>query len=282
MAHGGRHRAVLLEPVFGRCHQLGCVRTVVPVSEGQVGKDLPGVLDRDFRQNERVGHISVGIPVAGKTVILIAAFHLAQDFLIPVHIVILGFFLALAGQFLQNRLSVFEGGGEHLLPVLRYSFEVKFVNVCIILRVGVHHQTLKQRFVIRLDEYRHKAFFDTFPFGIAVCRHDGIIVLHGGEIGAFTVQILHQRLSQFRGLQCVLVEVLSLPVGEAFLDHLCHGLVVVLVKGDEQVGFILELIGVIPLRAEEAEGVVINIGRIVGAVAPSIVIACKSTAFLIE
>ena len=68
--------------------------------------------------------------------------------------------------FLQNRLSVFDRGGEHLLPVLRYSFEVKFVNVCIILRVGVHHQTLQQRFVIRLDEYRHKAFFDTFPFGI--------------------------------------------------------------------------------------------------------------------
>ena len=52
-----------------------------------------------------------------------------------------------------------------------------------------------------------------------------LIHIYGGEIGAFTVQILHQRRSQFGGFQRVLVEVLSLPVGEAFLDHLCHGLV---------------------------------------------------------
>ena len=38
----------------------------------------------------------------------------------------------------------------------------------------------------------------------------------------------------------------------------------------------------IPPRAEEAEGVVVNIGRIVGAVALSVVIACKCTALLIE
>ena len=225
---------MLLEPVFGRSHQLRCVGAVIPVSEGQVGEDLPGILHRDFGQNKGIGHIVVRIPVAGETVIVIAALHLAQDFLIPVHIVILSFFLALADQFIHNRRFVFDGGGEHLLPVLRYGFEVKFVNVRIILRVGVHHQTLQQRFVIRLDEHRHKAFFDTFPFGIAVCRHNGIIVLHGGEIGAFTVQILHQRLSQFGGFQRVLVEVLPLPVLEAFLDHLCHGLVVVLVKWDEQ------------------------------------------------
>ena len=38
----------------------------------------------------------------------------------------------------------------------------------------------------------------------------------------------------------------------------------------------------IPLRAEEVEGVVVNIGRIVGTVALSIVIARKGTALLIE
>ena len=226
--------------------------------------------------------MAVRIPIAGEPVVVIAALHLAQDFLIPVQIVILSVFLTLAGQFLQNRLSVLDGGGEHLLPVLRYGFEVKFVNVRIMLQIGVHHQALQQRFVLRLDEHRHKAFFDTFPSGIAVCRHDGVIICHGWEIGTLAVQILHQRLSQFGGFQCVLVEVLSLPVFKAFPDHLCHGLIVVFVKGDEQVGFILELIGVIPLRAEEAEGVVVNIGRIVGAVALSVVIACKGTALLIE
>ena len=109
-----------------------------------------------------------------------------------------------------------------------------------------------------------------------------IIICHGWEIGTLAVQILHDGLSHLGRLQCVLVEVLSLPVSKAFFDHLCHSLIVVLVKGDEQVGFILELIRVIPLRAEEAEGVVVNIGRIVGAVALSVVIACKGTALLIE
>ena len=145
-----------------------------------------------------------------------------------------------------------------------YRFEVKFVEVRIMLRVGVHHQTFQQRFIIRLDKNWNKALSNAFPFGIAVCRHDGVIICHGGEIGALAVQILHDGLSHLRGLQRVLVEVLSLPVGEAFLNHLSHSLIVVLVKGDEQVGFILELIGVIPLWAEEAEGVVVNIGRIVG------------------
>ena len=282
MAHGGRNCAVLLEPVFGRSHQVRCVGTVVPVSEGQVCEDLPGILHRDLGQDKRIGHLRIIIPVAGEAVVGFSALHLAQDFLLPVHIVILGFFLALAGQFLQNRLSVFDGGGEHLLPVLRYSFKVKFVNVCIILRVGVHHQTLKQRFVIRLDEYRHKAFFDTFPFGIAVCRHDGIIVLHGGEIGAFTVQILHQRLSQFGGFQRVLVEVLSLPVGEAFLDHLCHGLVVVLVKRDEQWGLKLELIGVILFWAEIFQGIVFNVTGEIWTIRFAIVVRSKCSPNLIE
>ena len=35
VAHGGRHRAVLLEPVFRRCHQLRRIGAVVPVSEGR-------------------------------------------------------------------------------------------------------------------------------------------------------------------------------------------------------------------------------------------------------
>ena len=45
--------------------------------------------------NRRTGHI-------------IAALHLAQD-LLPVHIVILGFFPALTDQFLQDRLTVLDG-----------------------------------------------------------------------------------------------------------------------------------------------------------------------------
>ena len=150
------------------------------------------------------------------------------------------------------------------------------------LRVGVHYQTFQQRFIIRLDKYGNKALPYPQPLGVAVCRHDGVIICHGWEIGTLAVQILHDGLSHLGRLQRVPVEVLSLPVGKAFLDHLCHSLIVVLVKGDEQVGFILELIGVIPLRAEEAEGVVVNIGRIVGAVALSVVIACKGTALLIE
>jgi len=282
MAHGGRNRAVLLEPVFGRSHQLRGVGAVVPVSEGQVGEDLPGILHRYLGQDERIGHFRIIIPVAGEAVVWFSALHLAQDFLLPVHIVILGFFLALAGQFLQNRLSVLDGGGEHLLSILLYRFEVKFVKVRIVLRVGVHHQTLQQRFVIRPDEHRHKAFFDTFPFGVAVCRHNGIIVLHGGEIGAFTVQILHQSLSHFGGLQRILVELLSLPVSEAFLDHLCHGLVVVLVKGDEQWGLKLELIGVILFWAEIFQGIVFNVTGKIGTIRFAIVVRSECSPNLTE
>jgi len=226
--------------------------------------------------------VAVRIPVAGETVIVIAASHLAQNLLLPVHIVIFGLCFALADQFLQNRLAVLDGGGEHLLPVLRYRFEVKFVAVRVMLRVSVHHQTLQQCFVIRLDEHRYKSLFDTFPFGIAVRRHDGVIICHGWEIGALAVQILHQSIRHLGGLQRVFVKVLSLPVFKAFPDHLCHSLIIILVKGNEQVGFVPELLGVIPLRAEETECVIVNIGRIVGAVALSVVIACKGTALLIE
>ena len=97
------------------------------------------------------------------------------------------------------------------------------------------------------------------PPGVAVGRHDGVVVLHGGEIGAFAVQILHQRLGQLREFQRVLVEVLPLPVFKAFLDHLCHGLVVVLVKGDEQVGFVLDLVGIVALLPDDADGVVVDV-----------------------
>ena len=224
---------MLLEPVFGRSHQLRCVGAVIPVSEGQVGEDLPRILHRDLGQNERIGHLSIIIPVAGEAVIRFSALHLAQDFLIPVHIVIFGFFLALAGQFLQNRLSVLDGGREHLLPVLRYSFEVKFVNVYIILWVGVHYQTFQQRFIIRLDKHGNKALPYPQPLGVAVCRHDGVIICHGWEIGTLAVQILHDGMSHFGRLQRVLVEVLSLPVFKAFLNHLSHGLIVFLIKWDE-------------------------------------------------
>ena len=150
------------------------------------------------------------------------------------------------------------------------------------LRVGIHHQTLQQCFVIRLDEHGNKTLMGAVPLGIAVSRHDGIVVRHGGEIGTLTVQILHDGLGHLRGLQRILVKVLPLPVLKAFFDYFGHGLVVVLVKGDKQVGFVLELVGVIPFRAEEAEGVVINIGRIVGAVALSVVIARKGPALLME
>ncbi|CAN4024730.1 Stage II sporulation protein M, partial [Dysosmobacter welbionis] len=194
VAHGGRDGAVLLKPVFCHCHQFRRVGALIPVAEGQVGEDLPGFFHRDPGQNEGVGHVAVRIPVAGETVIVIAASHLAQNLLLPVHIVIFGLCFALADQFLQNRLAVLDGGGEHLLPVLRYRFEVKFVAVRVMLRVSVHHQTLQQCFVIRLDEHRYKSLFDTFPFGIAVRRHDGVIICHGWEIGALAVQILHQSI----------------------------------------------------------------------------------------
>ena len=274
---------MLLEPVFRHCHQVRCVGAVVPVSKGQVGEDLPGILHRDLGQDKRIGHLRIIIPVAGEAVVWFSAFHLAQDFLIPVHIVILGFFLALADQCLQDRLAVLDRCRQYLLPVVGYLVRVESIVVLTItVRVGIHNEALPQGFVIRLDEHWHKAFFDTFPFGIAVCRHDGIIVLHGGEIGAFTVQILHQRLSQFGGFQRVLVEVLSLPVGEAFLDHLCHGLVVVLVKGDEQWGLKLELIGVILFWAKIFQGIVFNVMGEIGTIRFAIVVRSKCSPNLIE
>ena len=43
----------------------------------------------------------------------------------------------------------------------------------------------------------------------------------------------HDGMSHFGRLQRVLVEVLSLPVFKAFLNHLSHGLIVFLIKWDE-------------------------------------------------
>ena len=224
---------MLLEPIFRHCHQVRCVGTLIPISKGQIGEDLPGVLYRNFSQNERICHSGIIVPIVCEAVDGFSALHLAQDFLIPVQIIVLGFFLALAGQFLQNRLSVLNRSGEHLLPVLLYRFEVKFIAVRIMLRVGVHYQTFQQRFIIRLDKYGNKALPYPQPLGVAVCRHDGVIICHGWEIGTLAVQILHDGMSHFGRLQRVLVEVLSLPVFKAFLNHLSHGLIVFLIKWDE-------------------------------------------------
>ena len=89
MAHGGGNRTILLKPVFCNRHQLRGVGALVPVAEGQVGKNLPGVFHRDFCQNERVGHVRIGIPVASEAVVGEATLHLAQDLLLPVHIIML-------------------------------------------------------------------------------------------------------------------------------------------------------------------------------------------------
>ena len=82
--------------------------------------------------------MTVRVPVAGEAVIVIAALHLAQDFLIPIQIIFLGLRSTLAGQLIQKSFSVLDGSGEHLLPLLRYRFEVKFIEVRIMLRIGVH------------------------------------------------------------------------------------------------------------------------------------------------
>ena len=72
--------------------------------------------------------MAIQIPAAGKTAVIIAALYCTKNFL-PVHVIILCFFLALADQFFQNRLSVLDGSGEHLLSILLYRFEVKFIVI---------------------------------------------------------------------------------------------------------------------------------------------------------
>src|SRR5699024_7187412 len=126
-------------------------------------------------------------------------------------------------------------------------------------RVGVQDQALPQGLVVRPDEHRHKALMGGIPSGVAVGRRNGVIVLHGGEIGARAVQIVHQGAGQFGGFQGVLVEVLSLPVDKAPVDEVGHGLVVVLVKGDEQIGLVLDLVGIVALGADDADGVVVDV-----------------------
>ena len=59
--------------------------------------------------------------------------------LLALFTVIIGFCLALIRQGIKDCLSVLDGGREHLLTVLHYGFGVKFIIVCIIFRVGVHH-----------------------------------------------------------------------------------------------------------------------------------------------
>ena len=151
----------------------------------------------------------------------------------------------------------------------------------IVFRVGVHHKALPQGFV-HLHQHGDKAFPHAEAPGIAVCRHDGVIVPHGGKIGAFAVQVLHHGLRQLRGLQGIFVKVLALPVGEASLYHLCHGLVIVLVEGEEQVGFLLEFVRVIPGFAEVFQGVVVNIGGVVRLVVFPVVVLGKGLALPVE
>ena len=97
---------MLLEPVFCCRHQLRRVGAVIPVAEGQVGENLPGVVNRDFGQNQGTGHLRSFAPIRSETAVefilcirLRVFLHLAQDFL-PVHVVVLGIFLALADQLL--------------------------------------------------------------------------------------------------------------------------------------------------------------------------------------
>ena len=83
VAHGGRDGTMLLEPVFRHCHQVRRVGALIQISKGQVGEYLPGVLDRSFGQNKRIGHLAIRIPIAGEAVIVIAALHLSLIHILP-------------------------------------------------------------------------------------------------------------------------------------------------------------------------------------------------------
>ena len=82
--------------------------------KGRQAKISQGFLTGTFRQDERDGSYRCQKPSSWQiAVVLVAALHLAQDFLLPVHvIVILGFLPALAGQFVppERPLAVLDGG----------------------------------------------------------------------------------------------------------------------------------------------------------------------------
>ena len=58
---------------------------------------------------------------------------------------------------------------QHLHLISHILSLIHILKVRIVLRVGVHHQTLQQRFIIRLDEHGNKALPYPQPLGVAVC-----------------------------------------------------------------------------------------------------------------
>ena len=123
---------------------------------------------------------------------------------------------------------------------------------------------------------------DTVSLGITVSRRNRVVIFHRWEIGTFTVKIFHDCLSHLRRLQCVLVKVLSLPVHKAFLNHLCHSLIIFLIKRNEQIGFILNFIGIVTFLTNDTNSIIVDITWEIRAVAFTVVVGSKSQSCLVE
>ena len=107
VAHGGRDRTVLSNQYLATAIRSGYRGT--RSSFRRAGRQRSPRGSYGISPRSRGGSYDRRNPNSRRSGRFIAALHLSKNSLLPVHIVILGFFLALAGQFLQDCLSVLDG-----------------------------------------------------------------------------------------------------------------------------------------------------------------------------
>ena len=150
------------------------------------------------------------------------------------------------------------------------------------IRVSVHYQTLQQCFIIRSNKDRNKAIMATVPLSVAIRSHNGVIICHSGKISTFAVQIFHNSLGHLGRLQGILIKVLSFPVFKSLSNYLCHSLIIILVKRNEQICFVLNLLRVIAFLPDDADCVVVNVTWEIGTIRLPIVVGSKCSANFVE
>ena len=176
-------------------------------------------------------------------------------------------FKTLAEPLRQHRLAVPDGVCKHFFAVLCHGIRIEVIVLeRALFRLRVHRQNLPQR-IARHDEYGDIAVAHTAAHGIAVRRHDRIVVhhrreVHRGAVRPAAVQILHDRHSNAAWrLILVFLPFVAVPLPRLppLRDDCRHRGIVVLIERDEEICLVVELLREVLLSAEVRQGMIVDV-----------------------
>ena len=149
------------------------------------------MLHGDLGEYYRSGLLGIVIPERQKTSVWASPLHLPYDLPFPVHLIVFRLLHPLLLHYVQNSLGILHRLGEHLLPVGRHTLGVESVVLLAhAALVRVHHQALPE-VLVHCNEHGDVPLSHPEPPGVPVGCHQGVIILHRGEVLALAVQVPH-------------------------------------------------------------------------------------------